>query len=80
MKSITQYFPDPETLNTIFPKYCVDNTLLDVLQDEYHVEFVTVKVKCPNCGHAWGIKFEDYNKTLDVPDRKFICMECLSNK
>jgi hypothetical protein len=46
------------------------------IEKSFNVEVVTIKLKCKKCGHEWGVKIDEYNSILDVPERKFKCMEC----
>lgn len=45
-------------------------------QDRGGIKVLTIKVQCPKCGHTWGIKIDDYNSSLDIPSKKFVCSNC----
>jgi hypothetical protein len=54
----------------------IEGTAFDKFQKEYDVKLLTIKIQCPKCGHIWGVKIDDYSKTVDIPARKFACVEC----
>ena len=49
---------------------------LELFGIEHGVFVLTVKVSCPKCGHSWGIKVDDYDSSLHIPKRKFVCAKC----
>jgi hypothetical protein len=51
-------------------------TYIDLFNQHYGLKVLTIKVECPVCHHTWGIKIENYNKSSDIPERKFICDYC----
>lgn len=51
-------------------------TAFENFEREYGLLLLTIKVSCPKCGHTWGIKIDDYNSSVDIPERKFKCTEC----
>ena len=51
-------------------------TVLDLFEKEYGLKISTLKVTCPNCNNSWGIKVDDYTKTVHIPEKKFICNRC----
>lgn len=51
-------------------------TPIDLFEQFYNLKMLTIKVQCPNCGHAWGIRISDYDLSIHIPKRKFICTEC----
>jgi hypothetical protein len=57
-----------------------NETAFDLFEHDYDLQLLTVKVQCPKCGHVWGIKVDDYNKSLDIPERKFDCEVCQIQK
>ena len=54
-------------------------TSLQNFEEEYELVLLTVKVQCPKCGNIWGIRVDDYNSSLDIPEKKFQCTNCNTN-
>ncbi len=51
-------------------------TAFQNFMETYDLLLLTVKVQCPNCGHVWGIKVDDYEFSTDIPEKKFQCQDC----
>lgn len=51
-------------------------TTFDHFHWDYGLNLITIKVECPECGHAWGIKIDDYIRAIDIPEHKFACTNC----
>jgi hypothetical protein len=52
------------------------STIFDIFEGDYSIKLVTIKLKCPVCGHTWGVKLDDYDQYHQIPDRKFSCQNC----
>jgi hypothetical protein len=53
-----------------------NGTAIDAFESDYGLNVLTIRVECPKCGHIWGIKVDEFNDNMDIPERRFICMEC----
>lgn len=51
-------------------------TAIDLFEKDYQLKVLTIKVQCLKCGHAWGIRIDDYNQSIDIPLKKFQCTNC----
>ena len=51
-------------------------TAFQDFMETYDLLLVTVKVQCPECGHAWGIKIDDFDSSVDIPEKRFKCTNC----
>lgn len=51
---------------------------LQTLMAKYrpNIKLIRISLRCPRCGHEWGVKIDNLDNIPSRDEAKFLCFEC----